>query len=781
MKKLFLILIFTSLIFGIEYSKKEQQFLKNHPVIYISAMTYWPVDKNGESFHTNYIKLLNKYGHINLQPVFYQHWENGFDDAKKGITNGIMALSYSKQREKWFFFTKTYNYHPYYLIVNKNSDIYSLQDLKNKTIAIAKNSILREVFKNPDFKIISTKHAFKKIINNQLDGIMLFYVNDINKNKYRIIKVFIDKNGEEHIGINKKYPELYSIISKIMKTIPYNEIESIRNHVYKKIKIEKVFTPKITLKDLITKKDILFLSIFSIGLIIIIFLVLTRKFLNFQMKNFFISIFIFNSFIIGFIIYEILVFNFYSNKILEIKSKSFNSIYLISELEDSIINLNHIFLNKYSKQHANIKKLFKHHTIKADNLLINKKTLKYLINHSKFTSLELTHIATIKNQIEKLLKLQQEVLNNKTNIQIYKQQYILVINYFKKIKQLIKKENLTEIKMIQEKLKYQFLLLIFSAILFIIESIFVFIMIKKKLYNPITYLTNIIQMYKKGKNITKKEYQYKDEIGDMIDEFISLQHQLNQNLNELKQHKKTLEKQVKEEVDKRIYQEKILLKQSRLALMGEMIDAIAHQWKQPLNAISLHLEILNLDKENIDKHYIEKFIHDINLQMQHMISTLTEFRNFFRDDKEKELVCIKDVIDNSLILLKDELIKNKIEIKKDIQKNFCIEAIKTELEHLIITLITNAKDIFNERNIQNRYINIKSYEDDTYFYLEIIDNAGGVPEDIKDKIFDLNYTTRKDGTGVGLYLASQIAIKHMGSLEVKNTQNGACFYFKIRK
>jgi len=780
MKKIIYLFLSISFLFSIQYTPQEKKFLENHPIIYMSAMSYWPTDSNGESIHTNYMKLINKYGHINLQPVFYKHWSNGFNDAKNGITYGIMALSYSKEREKYFFFTKTYNYHPYYLIVNKNSNIYSLKDLKNKTIAIAKNSILRQKFKNSDFKIIYAKKPFELISQNKLDGIMLFYIGNIDKNKYRIIKVFIDKNGEEHIGINKKYPILYSIITKIINEIPYNELEKIKNHIYQKnIVIDKIFAPKITIKNLITKQDIIFLTILLIGFSIILFLFATKKFLNLKIKHFFISIFIFNSVILGFIIYEILIFNYYSNKILEIKSKSFNSIYLIDTIEDSLINLNNTFLKKYHHKTAHLSKLFANKKISTNNLLINHKPLKTL-NKTKLSYLELNHLATIKNQITELLKLQKDVLNNKIDIEIYTHKYISLIESFKKIKIIIKKENILEIKLIQKKLKYQFLLLLFSALIFIIENIFIFIMIKRKLYNPITYLTNTIKAYKQNKPIQKQTY-YNDEIGYMIEEFFSLQNQLNQKIKELQIHKQNLEHEIKQEVDKRIHQEKILLKQSRLALMGEMIDAIAHQWKQPLNAISLHLEILNMEKQNIDEKYIENFISDINLQIQHMITTLNEFRNFFRENKEKELFCIDEIIENSLILLKDELLKNKIEIKKEINSNFCIKGIKNEFEHLLITLITNAKDIFNERNIKTRYITIKTDEDENYYYLKIIDNAGGIPEEIKDKIFDLNYTTRKDGTGVGLYLASQIAIKHMGSLNVKNVENGVCFYFKVRK
>jgi len=778
MRKILLFLIIFSFLFGIEYTKKEKQFLKNNPIIYISAMKYWPIDKDGESLHTNYLKLINKYGRLNLQPVYYQYWSDGFNDAKDGVTYGIMALSYSKQREKWFYYTKPYNYHPYYLLVNKNSKIYSLNDLKNKNVFIAKNSILRETLKNKDFNIIYTKNAYQKLANNQIDAILLFYV---PKTKYlknfRIIKTFIDKNGEEYIGISKKYPELYSIINKVIDIIPYSEIEKIRKIPYKKrLDTTIILTPQLTLKELMTKEDILLEISLFIGLLVILYMFYNKTFLDLNIKKFLISIFLFESFILGFIVYEIIIFNYYSNKILEIKSKSFNALYLVDKIENRVINLNIVFNRKYDKHKGNLSKLFVG-DIKADNLKIQNKALKNYLNINNFTPTELEKLAYIKNLFDEVLKLQQKVLNKQIPFSIYKQKFISLIDEFENTKEMIKKENQKEISLINQKLKYQFMLLIISIILFIIESIFIFVMIKKKIYDPIKYLTNVIKQRKSG-YIVNKNIQYKDEMGDLIEEFFSLQEQLDEKIVELNYHKQTLEQQVQNEVEKRVYQEKILLKQSKLALMGEMIDSIAHQWKQPLNRIALSVEILKIENYKVTPEELQECVDIVSLQTTHLFETLNEFRSFFKENKTKEKVCMKEVVQKALMLLNDDLMKNHIVVDTKID-DFCIEGRINEFLHLIITLLTNAKDIFNERDIKNRKITIQTRKENNFYYLEVIDNAGGIPEEIKDKIFELNYTTREDGTGVGLYLAKQIAIKHLGVLDVKNTENGANFYFKI--
>jgi len=784
MRYILVLLLFFNFLFSLDFTPKEKQFLKDNPVIYMAAMKYWPVDKEGESLHTNYMKLLNKYGHLNLQPVYYKHWSDGFNDAKEGITYGIMALSYSKKREKWFYYTKPYNYTPYYLIVNKNSDIKSMDDLNNKKVFIAKNSILREVLKNTPFDIVYIKNAYKALANKKIDAVLLFY---IPKTKYikdfRIIKTFINKAGEEHIGINKKYPELYSIITKVMKVIPFDEIEKIRALPYeKRVVATSVLTPNIKFTDLVSKEDLIFILLLLSALGIILYLFFTKRFLSFNIKSFLISIFVFDIFVLGFIVYEILVFNYYSNKILELKSKSFNALYLTDNIEKSVMDLHQTFIRKFNKHKGDVNKLFDNEYPVFANLLVNNQPVKNFLVIKNFTQTELSNLLYIQKLTDELIQIQNQVLNNKISFVIYRQKYLSLIDMFKRLKTVIRNENQREIFVIKDKVRYQFLLLIFSVLLFIIESIFIFIMIKKKIYNPIYYLTNVIKEFKKGKKV-KKEISFNDEIGILIEEFFSLQEKLHQQFEELKKHKENLEVEVKNEVEKRLYQEQILVQQSRMAVMGEMIDAIAHQWKQPLNTISLAAQLIDLEKEeiNIDKKLMKDVVENISMQVKHMVETLDEFRSFFRDNKEKEKICMKNIVKKVLLLLKDELLKNNINVNIQIEKDFCIDGIKNQFEHLVLTIITNAKDIFNEREIEKREIIIQTKEDEVYYYLEIIDNAGGIDNHVLNKIFELNFTTRKTGTGVGLYLANQIATKHMGSLDVENTQNGAKFYFKVRK
>ncbi len=288
---------------------------------------------------------------------------------------------------------------------------------------------------------------------------------------------------------------------------------------------------------------------------------------------------------------------------------------------------------------------------------------------------------------------------------------------------------------------------------------------------------------KNSLEILLKDYKRKSKRLDKIivqsdkQQFIMLQ--LNE---ELDAHKNNLELKVQEEIEKREDKEKMLVQQSRLASMGEMMDAVAHQWSQPINAISMQVELLGYDYEDniVDKIYLDEFQLQINNQINHMTSTLKEFRSFFRPSKNATDFNVQDIVEKVLLLVKDEFMKNTIEIGVNTHQNFTLNGIENEFKHLIINIINNAKDAFIEKDSKNRKIFINIFTDATAKYIDIIDNAGGIPESIIDNIFQANVTTKEssNGTGIGLYMSSQIAQKHHGTLDVENYQNGAKFTFR---
>jgi len=229
-------------------------------------------------------------------------------------------------------------------------------------------------------------------------------------------------------------------------------------------------------------------------------------------------------------------------------------------------------------------------------------------------------------------------------------------------------------------------------------------------------------------------------------------------------------------------QEKLLIGQSKMAAMGEMMDAVAHQWKQPLNALSMYSEIIKSDFEDgsVDKVYIDQFKDDMQVQIDHMVNTLDEFRTFFRPNKEHEMFSLLSIVHSVLFLTKDDLLKNRITVTIEKKDHIDINGSSNEFKHLILNIINNAKDAFNDNNIEKRIITIRLINNDEGKRMEIEDNAGGIPKEIIDDIFKANITSKEEGkgTGIGLYMSTQIATKHNAILSVKNLNDGidgACF------
>ncbi len=224
---------------------------------------------------------------------------------------------------------------------------------------------------------------------------------------------------------------------------------------------------------------------------------------------------------------------------------------------------------------------------------------------------------------------------------------------------------------------------------------------------------------------------------------------------------------------------KVMLQQSKMAAMGEMMDIIAHQWKQPLNTLSMINDMLKNDFEanRIDKNYIDDITDTTSIQIKYMVNTLNEFRKFFRPSKENDHFTIHSALESVKVILKDELIKQNVTLHIEVDKKIKVTGAKNEFVHLFINFIKNSIEAFNENGIHERFVTIRAAKRHSKTVIEVEDNAGGIPSYIINDIFKLNFTTKEktSGTGIGLYMSSQIVQKHNGILSVANTPQGAIF------
>ena len=248
---------------------------------------------------------------------------------------------------------------------------------------------------------------------------------------------------------------------------------------------------------------------------------------------------------------------------------------------------------------------------------------------------------------------------------------------------------------------------------------------------------------------------------------------------ELDDYKSNLEKKVAEEIAKRQKQEELLMEQTRLAALSEMINAVAHQWMQPLNVICMQTEVLNLEaKKNngIAPKKVEDFKKSTLTQVNHLVETLKNFRNFFLPIQGESTFFIANAIESVLQLVDNELQKYAITVEFNKEKNFTLIGNENEFKHIFINLINNSKYAFLENNIHNRNISIKLFADQKK--IEYVDNAGGIDEKILPSLFEMHISTKgENGTGMGLYMSQQIAHKHNGQLIAENSDDGAKFTF----
>jgi signal transduction histidine kinase len=252
---------------------------------------------------------------------------------------------------------------------------------------------------------------------------------------------------------------------------------------------------------------------------------------------------------------------------------------------------------------------------------------------------------------------------------------------------------------------------------------------------------------------------------------------------ELDKLNRELEQRINQELEKSKANQKRYEQQAKMAAMGEMMDAVAHQWKQPLNALSMMGDLLVSDYESDDLtlESLKEMREDMQVQIDHMVTTLREFRNFFRPKEKDETFGIKRSTQSVTLLVKDEFLKNNITLTIVPEHEVLIYGNENEFKHLILNIINNAKDAFNERDIEKREIVIDFTKDANFTYLTIADNAGGIPSHIINDIFKPEITTKPEGkgTGIGLYMSTQIAQKLGGILSVKNNEQGAIFELKL--
>jgi len=271
---------------------------------------------------------------------------------------------------------------------------------------------------------------------------------------------------------------------------------------------------------------------------------------------------------------------------------------------------------------------------------------------------------------------------------------------------------------------------------------------------------------------------------ESAERLLEQQHLLEEKVKEkteaLRMLNENLEQRVHEEVMENREKEKQLIQQSRLAQMGEIINMIAHQWRQPLSAISTSSAILEIKtrQEELDRETILKKVQDISLLSQKLSQTIDDFRSFFQPDSAKRQTSYDEIVHSAESIVAATLQSKGI---KWIQLLECHDPLVTyagKVKQVVLNLVKNAEDALVEQQRDTPWIQVRTYRSGAAYILEVSDNAGGIPETMIGRIFDPYFSTKdeKNGTGLGLYMSKVIIEKHCGGkLEVENGNTGACF------
>lgn len=232
-------------------------------------------------------------------------------------------------------------------------------------------------------------------------------------------------------------------------------------------------------------------------------------------------------------------------------------------------------------------------------------------------------------------------------------------------------------------------------------------------------------------------------------------------------------------LDEKKEQEEMLVHQSKLALMGEMIGNISHQWKQPLTYLSYNfMNLREASKRNLlDDAYLCKKLDKADTQLNFMSKTIDNFKDFYLLNKEKELFSLHEASLETLEIMSYQFEQNNIEVQIDLKEDSQLNSYKNEYKQVLLNLLSNAKDAFLERKILKPKITISFSRN----LVSVVDNAGGIPFEILKRIYEPYFTTKEGSSGIGLYMSKMIVEKNMNAtLTVEQKTDGTEFeiYFK---
>ncbi|MDD2881369.1 MAG: ATP-binding protein [Rhodoferax sp.] len=322
------------------------------------------------------------------------------------------------------------------------------------------------------------------------------------------------------------------------------------------------------------------------------------------------------------------------------------------------------------------------------------------------------------------------------------------------------------------------------------------------LVSPINLISAAAARLGKGELDVKVKIGRDDEIGQLADTFNLMAEALLQNrelmrhynealelrvterTRELDELNRTLDQRVREEIAKGKRQEMLLIQQSRLAAMGEMIGAIAHQWRQPLNALGLVFQNIRIQHRGgrLTEESMTRLDEKAERLMERMSSTIDEFRNFFKPSKHQEWFDLRKSMSAVSDIMEATFKNSGIKLTIECEQGIRLFGIAGELSQVLLNLVSNARDAVIETRQIAPHIQMRANRQEDLVCIEVEDNGGGIAAGILDKVFEPYFSTKDEGkgTGIGLYMSKMIVESYLnGRLEAVNINKGACLRIEI--
>jgi len=301
---------------------------------------------------------------------------------------------------------------------------------------------------------------------------------------------------------------------------------------------------------------------------------------------------------------------------------------------------------------------------------------------------------------------------------------------------------------------------------------------EKKIFDKVEFLLNQLD----GSTETKE---------DLSEIYIKLTHRYQKliqrsdrqeasliNLNrELNQYKFHLEEKIEIEMEQNRVQQELLIQQSKQAIMGEMIAHIAHQWRQPLNALNgcIMVHILEYDRGKLTDKKMQEFEEETSFLVKSMSQTISDFQNFLSPNKRREVFSLRRLFDDVLIFIHSMYRMNKIELEIHCDNDIRLYSYPNELIQVFLNILNNAKDAFVENKIESRNVSVTIEDTLTDVIITFQNNTGQLENNLLEQICKPYFTTKdKDkGTGLGLYMCDMI-IKNSfaGQMLITNIEDG---------